>query len=118
MDFNLPPVGGVDRAGAPKPSSDPVRATDKKKDFSKALSEASDVRVDALPATPPPELRAEVDRASARYDELQSQHRELHFASDPESGRLVIEVRDLAGKVMRTIPPSKALDVISGEELE
>src|SRR5438552_3684836 len=118
MDFNLPPVGGVDRAGAPKPSRDAVRATDDNKDFSKALAEATDVRVDALPATPPPELQAEVDRASGRYDELRAQQRELHFANDPKSGRLVIEVRDLEGNVIRTIPPLKALGVISGEELD
>lgn len=118
MDFNVPPLGGVDRTGGPKPSADPVRAVDGKNDFSKALSEASNVRVDALPATPPAEVRDEVDRAAARYDELQAQQRELHFASDPKSGRLVIEVRDLDGNVIRTIPPLKALGVISGEELD
>jgi flagellar protein FlaG len=63
-------------------------------------------------------VRAEVERASARYDELRAQGRELHFARDPKSGRLVIEVLDLAGNIIRTIPPSEALDVVSGENID
>jgi flagellar protein FlaG len=115
MDFNLPPIGGGDRTGGAAPVPRP-RAADK--DFPKVLAEAGDVRNDAIPATPPPEAHAEVERASARYDELRSQGRELHFNTDHESGRLVIEVRDLDGNVIRTVPPSKALDVISGENPE
>jgi uncharacterized FlaG/YvyC family protein len=76
------------------------------------------VRAREIPATPPPQLRAEVERASARYDELRAQGRELHFARDPKSGRLVIEVLDLDGNIIRTIPPSKALDVVSGENID
>ena len=30
---------------------------------------------------------------------------------------MVIEVRDLDGNVIKTIPPSKALDIMSGAEL-
>jgi len=73
---------------------------------------------DAIPATPPTGVRREVERASGRYKELRAQGRELHFATDQSTGRLVIEVRDLDGNVIRTIPPSKALDVISGEKLD
>jgi uncharacterized FlaG/YvyC family protein len=72
-----------------------------------------------VPDSAPPEyLQAEVDRASRRYDELQADGRELHFGKDPVTGRVLIEVRDLKGNLIRTIPPSKALDVISGESLE
>src|SRR4051812_28223720 len=104
MEFNLPPIGGADRTEGPVPSNPRVAEAEKGKDFGKALSQASDV-VDALPAAPPPELSAEVERASARYEELRRQKRELHFATDPSSGRVVIEVRDLDGKVLRTVPP-------------
>jgi len=115
MDFNLPPIGGSDRIG--DVPAKPSPADERDKDFSKVLSDAGD-RVDALPGTPPPELRGEIERAAGRYDELRRQKRELHFATDPGSGRTVIHVRDLDGNVLRTIPPSKALDIISGEPLE
>ena len=117
MDFNVPPVGGLDGAAAPAPASRKMSKAGESKEFSKALSEAGDVDI-SVPSSPPPELQDELGRASARYDELRAQQRELHFASDPKSGRLVIEVRDLEGNVIRTIPPLKALGVISGEELD
>src|SRR2546430_14095645 len=106
MELNVPPVGGADGAGAPARAPRSASAAGKSKAFSKELSEASDVHID-VPANPPPELRSEVERASARYDELRAEGREMHFATDPQSGRLVIEVRDLDGNVLRTIPPSK-----------
>jgi flagellar protein FlaG len=58
-----------------------------------------------------------VDRAAERVQELQSDNRELHFSHDEDSGRVIIEVRDLEGNVLKTIPPSKALDILSGAEL-
>jgi flagellar protein FlaG len=48
--------------------------------------------------------------------ELQAQNRELHFSRDEVTNRVVIEVRDLDGNVIRTIPPSKALDILSGAD--
>jgi uncharacterized FlaG/YvyC family protein len=42
-------------------------------------------------------------------------NRELHFERDPDSGRVIVQVRDLATReVIRTIPPSEALTVMSG----
>ena len=74
--------------------------------------------VDTLPSRPPAEVLQEMEAASRRYDELRSQQRELHFTHDPNQNRVVVEVRDLEGNVLRTIPPSKALDVISGGPLD
>lgn len=70
-----------------------------------------------IPPAPTPDVRAEVDRAAERVDELQAQGRELHFSKDPTSNRVIIEVRDLEGNVLKTIPPSKALHVMAGGEL-
>jgi flagellar protein FlaG len=56
--------------------------------------------------------------ASQRYDELRSQKRELHFRHDETANRVVVEVRDLEGNVLRTVPPSKALDIIAGGDAE
>ena len=52
-----------------------------------------------------------------RASQLASQGRELHFSTDEDTGRVIIEVRTMDGEVLRTIPPSQALDVISGGEL-
>jgi hypothetical protein len=70
-----------------------------------------------VPPAPTPEARAMVDRASERIQEMVKQNRELHFTRDPNSHRVVIEVRDLEGNVLKTIPPAKALDILSGAEL-
>ena len=70
-----------------------------------------------IPAAPPPDVVVEIHRAAARADELHRANRELHFEKDANSGRIVVQVRDLAGNVLRTIPPSKALDVMSGAGL-
>jgi hypothetical protein len=68
----------------------------------------------SLPASPPPEVLDEVGAAAARAEALALANRELHFRVDEDSGRVVIEVRDLDGNVIRTIPPSEALDVMAG----
>src|SRR5918999_5864112 len=66
-----------------------------------------------IPATPPPDVLREIQAAGARADELWNARRELHFEIS-DSGRVIVQVRDLEGRVIRTIPPSEALDVMSG----
>jgi len=73
--------------------------------------------IGGIPAEPPPDALREVDRAAARAEELWNDRRELHFEMDEDSGRVVVQVRDLDGNVIRTIPPSEALDVLSGRPL-
>jgi hypothetical protein len=70
-----------------------------------------------VPASPPPEVLDEVARAADRAAELARENRELHFSVDEETGLVVIQVRDLEGNVIRTIPGSEALDVMSGAAL-
>lgn len=72
---------------------------------------------DGIPSVPPPEVLEAIDAASRAYRTLQAQGRELRFAVDEASGRVTVEVRDLYGNVLRTIPPSEALDVATGAEL-
>jgi flagellar protein FlaG len=91
------------------PASRPAPATPAT-GFAVAAADAADV----IPPTPPREVLAEVKRAAARAEEMAAGDRELHFSRDTDSGRIVVEVRDLEGNVLRTIPPSKALDVMSG----
>jgi flagellar protein FlaG len=73
--------------------------------------------VGEVPPAPTPEARQMVDKAAERVQELAKQNRELHFSRDESSNRVVIEVRDLEVNVLKTIPPAKALDIMSGAEL-
>jgi uncharacterized FlaG/YvyC family protein len=73
--------------------------------------------VGAVPPAPTDEARAMVDRAAERVEQLRADNRELHFSRDETSNRVVIEVRDLDGNVIRTIPPAKALEIMSGADL-
>ncbi len=65
----------------------------------------------------PPALQGEIELANLRAQELASQDRELHFTSDA-SGRVVVELRTLKGRVVARIPAALALDIISGVDLD
>jgi hypothetical protein len=103
----LPPIqpGAGPRRAAPAPAAD-VPAH---------LAPAGDVAVISLPPSPPPEVLDAVAAARDRAAELAASNRELHFRKDEATGRVIVQVRDLAGNVIRTIPPSEALAVMSGE---
>ena len=73
--------------------------------------------IGGIPAVPPEDELREADRAAARAEELWRDKRELHFAMDEDSGRVIVQVRDTDGRVIRTIPPSEALDILSGRPL-
>ncbi len=66
-----------------------------------------------VPASPPPEVLDRVHEAAARAAELARHNRELHFEKDPGSNRVIVEVRDLRGRLIRIIPPSSALEAIT-----
>jgi len=70
-----------------------------------------------IPPSPPQEVLDAMDAASRAYQKLRAQGRELHFAQERSTGRMTIEVRDLDGNLLRTIPPSKLLDVATGGSL-
>jgi FlaG protein len=78
-------------------------------------SAPQDVVTVGLPPMPPPEVLDAIGAAADRVDAMAAEHRELHFERDPESGRVVVQVRDLATReILRTIPPSEALGMLSG----
>jgi uncharacterized FlaG/YvyC family protein len=109
MDFNLPPLGGVERAAqAQRPKG--VKAT-------ASTEPAAAVTVDTLPASPPDSVLEDMFAASKVANTLHEQGRELHFQAVGD-GRVVVQVRDLDGNVIRTIPAGKALDVASGAPLD
>jgi hypothetical protein len=109
MDFNLPPLGGVERAAqAQRPKG--VTAT-------APTEPAAAVTVDTLPASPPDAVLEEMFAAAQVANTLHEQGRELHF-EPTGNGHVVVQVRDLDGNVIRTIPAGKALDVAAGAPLD
>jgi len=104
LNFSPPPAPAKSAADAPSGAA-----------FALPREDAADIG--GIPAAPPADALREVDRAAARADELWREQRELHFAMDEDSGRVIVQVRDLDGRVIRTIPPSEALDIMSGRPL-
>jgi hypothetical protein len=113
MSFEIGPLPPIQRGAAPRPPA-PAPAADFSAHLARAAAPAGDVAVISLPPSPPPEALDAVAAARDRAAELAAANRELHFRKDEETGRVIVQVRDLAGNVIRTIPPSEALDVMSG----
>jgi hypothetical protein len=115
MSFEIGPIN-------PSPGVAPARrAATAGPDFQVTLeavgrsSAPHDVATVGIPATPPAEVLDAIGAAADRVDAMAAQRRELHFEHDPESGRVIVQVRDLATReVVRTIPPSEALGMLSG----
>jgi hypothetical protein len=67
---------------------------------------------------PPDELLEDMGVAAEVYERLAARGRELRFRLDPPTGRITVEVRDLDGRLLYSIAPSRALDIASGEDLD
>lgn len=114
MSFEIGPLPPVQPPVAPRRTA-PAPASDFSAHLARAKAPAGDIAVISLPPSPPPEVLDEVAAARDRAAELAASNRELHFSVDEESNRVIVQVRDLAGNVIRTIPPSEALAVMSGQ---
>ena len=68
-----------------------------------------------VPPAPTPEARELVAKAAEVVQKLHDNNRELHFETDHETGRVIIEVKDLDGNTLKTIPPKHALDFLTGD---
>jgi FlaG protein len=110
-------IGRISSQG-PQPAAPAQRPAAHGAEFGAVLAGVkADVATIGVPASPPPDVLREVQAAGRRAAELAAQHRELHFEKDAASGRVIVQVRDLDGNVLRTIPPSRALEVMSGAAL-
>ena len=109
MNFELPPIGSTG-ANPITPRTPASTRTGAEFRLPGAVS------VTTIPANPPPDLIDQVSTAARVAEDLRSMGRELHF-EPPTSpgGRVVIEVRDLDGNVLRTVPPEEALDIAAGK---
>jgi flagellar protein FlaG len=100
---------------SPRPASAPDRAACAVGGAELGAPSGDSGEILGLPASPPPDALREVERAAAHAEALWKTGRELHFELDEDSGRVIVQVRDLEGRVIRTILPSEALDVLSGK---
>lgn len=107
-------IGSVGRTPAPAPSrtarsSAPAPA--------QAAHAVDTVTVDTIPASPPPEVEDAIGVANQAYHNLQSEGSELRFKINESTGKLSVEVHDVHGNLMFTVPASTVLDVASGQPL-
>ena len=107
-------IGSVGRTPAPTPSrtarsSAPAPA--------QAVHAADTVTVDTIPASPPPEVQDAIGVANQAYHNLKADGSELRFKIDESTGKLTVEVHDVHGNVLFTVPASTVLDVASGQPL-
>ena len=116
MSFEIGPLRPVTPGFAVRRSA-PAASADFSVELARAGAPKGDIAVISLPPSPPPEVLDEVAVARDRAAELAASNRELHFSTDQATGRVIVQVRDLQGNVIRTIPPSHALHVMSGGAL-
>jgi hypothetical protein len=60
----------------------------------------------AIPASPPPAVLEEMRVAAQAAERLVQHQRALRFQRDSTTSRVVVEVRDVEGNTLTTIPPS------------
>src|SRR4051812_42801477 len=112
MSFALPPIGRSEHAAPPARTEGPASAG------SEAAVVRSKAPVEPIPSSPPTQVWGEMQDASRRVAELRARDRELHFEKNPDTGRVMVEVRDGNGALIRVIPPSEALAVVAGAPVE
>jgi hypothetical protein len=113
MGLDVAPIGSPGLSSAPERAPRRPRAA-----AAEGGHDAATVSSSEIPASPPPGVLDAVDAAGRVARELHAQGRELRFVPGGDDGRLRIEVRDLDGNVLRTIPPSELLDVATGAPLD
>jgi flagellar protein FlaG len=110
MSINLAPVGAtsVQRRDIPESNHIPPRPS----------SDREPIDNETIPAAPPPEVHDAVAAAASAPTRLQEDGRAMSFRIDDATGKVIVEIHDLQGNVLFTVPPSKALDIASGGTLQ
>lgn len=114
MSFNIPNVAPA------TPSAAPGGMASRTPPAAHTVSGASGaaVNVDTFPSSPPPEVHDAIAVAAESYKQLAATNRQLGFQVNGRTGKLTVEVQDLKGNILFTVPASKALDVAAGGSLE
>ena len=111
MSFDIGSVGRTPAASPAAGSSRPAAAP------SPSAHEADTVTVDTIPASPPDEVHDAIGVANQAYHNLKASGSELRFKVNEATGKLSVEVHDVHGNLMFTVPAITALDVASGASL-
>ena len=69
----------------------------------------------AIPPFPPPQVLADVQRAASALTDMAAKQIELTFTVDGLN-RLQVQVRDNTGRLVREIPASRAIDLLTGAD--
>jgi hypothetical protein len=107
-------IGSVGHTPAAAPSQTPRSSAPAP---AQAAHPTDTVTVDTIPATPPPEVHDAMGVAHHAYHNLKAQGSELRFKINEQTGKLTVEVHDVHGNLMFTVPASTVLDVASGQPL-
>ena len=107
-------IGSVGRTPATAPSQ---RARTSAPAPVQAAQATDTVTIDTIPASPPPEVHEAMGVAAQAYDNLKASGSELRFRVDDASGKLTVEVHDVHGNLMFTVPASTVLDLADGQPL-
>lgn len=110
MSFDIGSVGRT-------PASAPSQTARSSAPAPTQASDTDTVTVDTIPASPPAEVQDAMGVANQAYHNLQAQGSELRFKINEATGKLTVEVHDVHGNLMFTVPASTALDVASGQPL-
>jgi uncharacterized protein YlxW (UPF0749 family) len=111
MSFDIGSVGRT-------PATTPSRTARSSAPAPAQAAHATDtVTVDTIPASPPPEVHDAIGVANQAYHNLKAAGTELRFRINESTGKLTVEVHDVDGNLMFTVPASTTLDVASGQPL-
>ncbi len=71
-------------------------------------------RADSIPDGPPPQVMDAIALAAAVYERMAADGREVRFETDPNSGRLVISLRDARGAALAHLSACDVVDLAAG----
>ncbi|HUA04116.1 MAG TPA: hypothetical protein VMB27_09445 [Solirubrobacteraceae bacterium] len=111
MSFDIGSVGRTPAASPAAGSSRPAAVS------SSSAQDADTVTVDTIPASPPDEVHDAIGVANQAYHNLKATGSEMRFKVNEATGKLSVEVHDVHGNLLFTVPASTALDVASGGSL-
>jgi hypothetical protein len=75
-----------------------------------------DLRIDAAPGRPPPEVLDQIEAAGRIHDQLRESGHEVRFSTRQGEG-VAAELRDREGNVVKSMSIAEVLDVAAGKPL-
>jgi hypothetical protein len=112
MSFDIGSVGRT-----PAPATAQGSRTSTPASAAAAAQNSDTVTVDTIPASPPSEVHDAMGVANQAYHDLKAQGAEMRFKVNEATGKLTVEIHDVHGNLLFTVPASTALDVASGQPL-